>query len=80
MIKIVLENIKSIDKKIVKIMCIGFKASLLISLLSCYILLLYTTYPFSHVHYLCGLSLFQLGLTCLVSFFICGFTVDKIKI
>lgn len=80
MIKIVLENIKSIDKKIVKIMCMGFKISLLISLLSCYILSLYNTYPISHVAYLCGLNLFKLGLTCLVSFFTCGFAIDKIRI
>lgn len=80
MIKTLLEDIKNIDKKIIKIMLYGFKFSLLISLLAIYILSLYNTYPFSHVAYLSGLLVFKLSLTCLVSFFICGFAINKIKI
>lgn len=80
MIKTFLEDIKNIDKKIIKIMFYGFKFSLLISLLAIYILALYNTYPFSHVAYLSGLLVFKLSLTCLVAFFICGFAINKIKV
>lgn len=79
MIKSFLEDVKNIDKKIVNTMFDGFKISLLISLLALYILTLYNAYPFSHIAYLSGLLTFKLGLTCVVSVFICGFTIDKIK-
>lgn len=58
----------------------GFKFSLIIALVSVYILALYNTYPFSHVAYLSGLLLFKLSLTCVVAFFICGFAINKITI
>lgn len=79
MIKTFLKDIKNLDKKIVTTMFSGFKVSLLISLISLYIVVLYSTYPFSHVALLSGLLMFKLSLTCFVAFFICGFAVDKIK-
>ena len=79
MIKTFFNDVKNIDKKIISIMLNGFKFSLVIALLSVYVLVLYNTYPFSHVAYFSGLNLFKLSLTCAVAFFICGFAVDRIK-
>ena len=79
MIKIFFNDVKNIDKKIISIMLNGFKFSLIIALLSVYVLALYHTYPFSHVAYFSGLNLFKLSLTCVAAFFICGVTVNKIK-
>ena len=79
MIKTIFNDLKTIDKKIISVMLNGFKFSLIISLLSVYILALYSTYPFSHVAYLSGLLLFKLSLTCTVAFFVCGFAVDKMR-
>ncbi len=78
MIKTFFNDIKTIDKKIINIMITGFKISLIIALLAVYILALYNTYPISHVAYLSGLNLFKLSLTCVVAFFICGFSIDKL--
>lgn len=80
MIKTFIKDVKSIDKKIINVMFIGFRISLIISLFSVYILALYNTYPFSHITYLSGLLLFRLSITCLVSFFTCGFAIDKLRI
>ena len=79
MIKDFLKYIKSIDLKIIGIMNLGFKISLLILLLALYVLTLYSTYPFSHVAYICSLNLFRLALTCFCAFFTCGIAVNKIK-
>lgn len=78
MIKEFINDIKNIDSKIMSVMVHGFKVSLIISLMACYVLALYSTYPISHVAYLSGLNLFRLGLTCLVAFFTCGMGVNKI--
>ena len=80
MIKIFLNDIKNIDKKIISFILLGFRFSLLVSLFSTYILALYNSYPFSHIAYLCGLLTFKLSLTCFVSFFTCGFAVNKIML
>ena len=79
MIKEFINEIKNIDLKIIKVMNYGFKTSLLILLLACYVLALYSTYPFSHVAYFCGLNIFKLSLTCLSAFFTCGMAVSKIR-
>ena len=79
MIKGIVNNIRNIDKKIITFMFKGFKISLLILLFSCYILSLYSTYPFSHISYLSGLNLLKLGINCFISFFICGFAINTLK-
>ena len=79
MIKNFINEIKNIDSKIITVMIYGFKVSLLILLIACYILALYSTYPISHVAYLSGLNIFKLSLTCFSSFFTCGFGINKIK-
>lgn len=79
MIKDFINEYKKIDLKVFNVMNIGFKVSLLILLLACYVLALYSTYPVSHIAYFCSLNLFKLSLTCFSAFFTCGMVVDKIK-
>ena len=79
MIKEFINDIKNVDKKIVLVMNKGFIISFLILLFASYILVLYTTYPFSHVAYLCGLYLFKLSFTCFSAFFVCGMVINKLK-
>ena len=78
MIKNFINDFKNIDSKIMDVINIGFKVSLIINLFSGYILTLYSTYPISHISYLCGLSLFRLSLTCFVTFMTCGMSINKI--
>ena len=79
MIKNFILDFKKIDSKILNVMNYGFIVSLLISLISCFILSLYSTYPISHIAYLCGLSLFRLSITSFSVFLVCGIAVDKIN-
>lgn len=79
MIKEFINDIKNIDLKIINVMKLGFKISLLILLLSCYVLALYSTYPFSHVAFFSGLNLFKLSLTCFSAFFTGGMAINKIR-
>ena len=79
MIKKIIDNIKNIDKKILKIMFLGFKLSFIICILSCAISLSYILNPISHITYNSGLILFKTGITFAVSFFISAFAMDKIK-
>ena len=78
MIKEFINDFKNIDSKIMNVINIGFKVSLIISLFSGYILTLYSTYPISHIAYLCGLNLFRLSLTCIATFITCGMSTNKI--
>ena len=79
MIKNFIKDITNIDSKIVYVMSYGFKISLLILLFACYILALYSTYPFSHVAYLSGLNLFRLSLTCFSAIITRGMAINKIS-
>lgn len=79
MIKRLIDNIKNIDKKVLKIMIHGFKFSFSICVLSCIISLSYISNPISHILYNSGIILFKTGLTFATVFFVCGFAMDKIK-
>ena len=79
MIKEFFNEYKKIDLKIFNIMIKGFIISLLILLLACYVLALYSTYPFSHVALFTCLNLFKLSLTCFSAFFTCGIAINKIR-
>lgn len=79
MIKKIINNIKSIDKTVLKIMFSGFKFSFIICIISCAISLYYILNPISHILYNSGIILFKTGLTFASAFFICGFAIDKIK-
>ena len=79
MITKLIDNIKSIDKNILKIMFFGFKFSFIICIISCIISLFYILNPVSHIIYDSGLILFKTSISFAVSFFICAFAMDKIK-
>ena len=79
MINKLITNIKNIDKNILKIMFSGFKFSFIICILSCFISLSYILNPVSHILYNSGIILFKTSITFAVSFFVCGFAIDKIK-
>ncbi len=71
-------DIKNIDKKVVSLMCNGFKFSSIILIISLYILLLYKFNPISHILFESGILLFKASLMYAISFFICGFIIDQI--
>ena len=79
MIKKLINNIKNIDKKVLKIMIHGFKFSFSICALSGLISLYYISTPISHILYNSGIILFKTGLTFASAFFVSGFAIDKIK-
>ena len=79
MINKLIDSIKSIDKKILKIMSLGLKFSFIICIISCMISLYYILNPISHILFNSGIILFKTGLTFASAFFICGFAMDKIK-
>lgn len=79
MIKKIINNIKNIEKDVLKIMLSGFKFSLIICMISCIISLLYIINPISHILYDSGIILFKTGLSFGVMFFICAFAIDNIK-
>ena len=79
MIDKLIDNIKEIDKPILKFMFKGLKFSASICFLSILILIAYSTYPISHIGLHSSIILFQTGIMFAVSFFICGFITDKLK-
>ena len=79
MINKLINSIKNIDKKILKIMFLGFKFSFIICIISCLISLCYIFNPISHIIYISGIILFKTSITFAVSFFICAVAMDKIK-
>ncbi len=79
MINKFIDNVKNIEKDILKIMNYGIKLSLLICILSSIVSILYILNPISHILYDSGIILFKTGLTFGIMFFVCAFAMDKIK-
>lgn len=79
MINKIIKNIQEIEQPILKVMLKGFRFSASICILSLIILIIYSTYPISHIQLQSGLILFRTGLMFACSFFICAFATDKIK-
>ena len=74
----VLEEIKNIDKSIVKIMNSGFKFSFVVCMIFTYILYLYTLNPISHIHFEIGYLGVKCGLMFFASFLIGAISSNKI--
>ena len=74
-----IEDIKSIDNSIVKIMHYGFRFSFILCLIATYVLFLYILKPFSHILFDIGYLSFKCSLMFFVSFFVGALTTDKIK-
>ncbi len=79
MIKKFIDNVKNIEKDILKIMISGFRFSFVICIISCIVSLLYILNPISHILYDSGIILFKTGLTFAAMFFVCAFAIDNIK-
>jgi len=79
MIKKLIDNIKNIDKNVLKIMNIGLRFSFMICIISCAVSLYYISNPISHILYNSGIILFKTGLTFASACFVCAFAMDKIK-
>ena len=79
MIKKIIDNIKNIDKNILKIMICGLNFSFIICVIACIISLYYISNPLSHILYNSGIILFKTGLTFASTFFVCAFAMDTIK-
>ncbi len=79
MIKKLIDNIKNIDKNILKIMSVGLNFSFVICIISCAISLYYISNPISHILFNSGIILFKTGLTYASACFMCAFAIDKIK-
>ena len=77
--KKIVEEIKNIDIRIIRIMKSGFKFSFVLCLIFTYVLYLYTLNPISHTFFNIG----YLGVRCsfmfFVSFFIGGFASNIIR-
>ncbi len=69
----------NLESKIKKIMKCGFIFSLIVCLLSCFVLSIYDSLYENPDLYYIGLELFRCGLFFIVEFIICGFAIDKIK-
>ena len=79
MLKDLLNQLKKLETKTKTIMKYGFISALLVSIISCIILLTYETVYASPDLYYIGLQVFKISLIIGVSFFVCGFAVDTIK-
>lgn len=74
-----IDEIKSIDDSILKVMKKGFRISFIICIIATYILLSYIINPTSHVVFDAGYLLIKGGLMFFTSFFVGAMATNKIK-
>ena len=79
MIKDLCNEIKSIDKKVLSAMFLGFKISLIFALIASYILALYNTYPFSHIAFESGILMLKFSFTVIASCLTSAFAINQIS-
>lgn len=79
MIKKIYYDIKSIDRQIINILIIGLKISLVIALLSAYILTLYNTNPFSHIAFDAGLLIMKFSFSVISACITCSLAINQLK-
>ena len=72
------ETIKDLDPKLKTLMDNGLKFSLILILISCYILLTYKQLSISNLYYI-GILLFKSALSFGVAFFIFAISFNRIK-
>lgn len=78
-VNILLDKIKNLDTKVVKVMKSGFIFSFIVCILSSIILLTYEAlYSLPTLFYI-GISLFRTSLSFAVAFFICGIGFDTVQ-
>lgn len=79
MIKKIIERIKGLDPKIVKLIKYGLNFSVLICIVACALLFTYHLTLTNVDTYYIGLSLVQLSFVFMIEFIICGLAMDTIK-
>ncbi len=77
-VNILLDKIKNLDSKVVKVMKVGFIFSFIICILSGMILLTYQAFYSLPILFYIGISLFRTSLSFAVAFFICGIGFDTV--
>ena len=75
----IINNLKNINKDILKIMKHGLKLSFLICIIATTILCAYLFFFHSNFMFWLGFYIFKIGLIIAVEFIICGMAVDAIK-
>ena len=78
MIKVLINQFKSMEEKVKKIMNYGFLFSFFVCMISIGLLIAYDQNANLELYYI-GLSLFRLSLFFAVEFIICAFAIDTIK-
>lgn len=78
-VKSLTNKIKNLDKKVIKIMNIGFLFSFILSIISALSLFTYETFYRIPTLFYSGISLFRTSLMFACMFFICGIGFDSIK-
>ena len=79
MVNKIIGYFKDLDKLTYKIMKYGLEFSFILSIISAFILLTYSSTPLPISLYYIGLSLFKLSCSFSVEFIICGLVMDSIK-
>lgn len=78
-VNILLDKVKNLDAKVVKVMRVGFIFSFIICILSSIILVTYEAFYSLHTLFYIGISLFRTSLSFAVTFFICGIGFDTVQ-
>ncbi|MCI8344702.1 MAG: hypothetical protein HFJ42_01790 [Clostridia bacterium] len=78
-LNILLDKIKNLDAKVVKVMKAGFIFSFIVCILSSMILLTYEAFYSLPTLFYIGISLFRTSLSFAVAFFICGIGFDTVQ-
>lgn len=78
-VNILLNKVKNLDDKIVKVMKAGFVFSFIVCILSGMILLTYEVFYSLPTLFYIGISLFRTSLSFAVTFFICGIGFDTVQ-
>lgn len=79
MIKILIDKVKNLDKKIKKIMNVGFNFSFMLTILACLSLFTYNNFYNFPILFYVGISLFRTSLMFACTFFICALGFDTIN-
>lgn len=78
-VNLLLDKVKNLDAKVVKLMKAGFIFSFIICILSTMMLLTYEIFCSLPSLFYIGISLFRTSLSFAVTFFICGIGFDTVQ-
>ncbi len=73
----ILNNLKNVDKKIIKVMKNGIKISFIICIIASFILSVYNINNNPSIYYI-GISIFKSGLFYIATIIMCGIAFNKI--